>query len=157
MCDKCKTAKSVIDVEIRSKTKTITLCPNCIAESICNRTLRHAIPDGIYLSEISGKPNAVQVTDLGYMRTYDFTPEETIRFLAHQLLPNEFEALIKKGHTMDEFDLHADFYDDTGLAYQPLLKDTYVSDMKDYLKHTKLNKLRKKHIEQFLNILNDES
>lgn len=40
---------------------------------------------------------------------------------AYSLSPKQFKNLLKNGHTVSEFLLHEDFYDDEGKALQPFL------------------------------------
>ena len=147
MCDICKNSYTVpIDITIESRDSKMTLCPNCVAYSISDKTLK--IPEGSYVSEISGEMGAVKITDLNVI--YLVTPDEALRLLGHALLPDEFTALINGKHSMDEFELHDDFYTDDGLAYQPVIEDRYIEDMNAYLKTAKLTRKTRDHIANFL-------
>lgn len=133
MCDKCKNDTLCVEYSILTKHGMITLCPNCVAMSILNKTL--TIDPGLYISEISGKPGAVRIDCQGTQ--YDLLPDEALRLLGHALMPNEYKALLKT-HSEYEFEIHEDFYSDDGFAYQPYLEEEYVKDLTQYLNTIKL-------------------
>lgn len=43
------------------------------------------------------------------------------RLTTYSLSPIQFKNLLKNGHTVDEFLLHEDFYDEDGNKLQPML------------------------------------
>ena len=145
MCDKCKNGASCVDYIILMKHGMLTLCPNCVAMSILDKTLM--IDPGMYISEISGKPDAVRIDCQGTQ--YDLLPDEALRFLGHALMPNEYKALLKT-HSAYEFELHDDFYSDEGFAYQPYLEKNYVKDLTQYLNTAKLTAKEKRAVKQYI-------
>lgn len=133
MCDFCK-KDSGFDYKLVGTT-VITACPNCITSNLVRGTM--PIPEGSnsLMSEISGHYNAIAIyTNLNaaeYKKAYAVDRFEAVRLLAHQLMPNEYKKLLDN-HSVSDFDLHDDFYSDSGLAYQPLLEDKYFSELNQY-------------------------
>ena len=149
MCDMCHLNIKEVSLTITSGDGFVAeYCRNCSAELILQGG--PIAPEGIFTSEISGAKKAVRIAD--DTNEYYLTPDEAFRFVNYGLLPNEFKALIKAGHSADEFDLHDDFYSDNGLAFQPLNESSYINDMKNYLTTAKLSKSEKKEIEKFLEL-----
>ncbi|NTF17463.1 hypothetical protein G6L37_03450 [Agrobacterium rubi] len=74
--------------------------------------------DGV-MSVISGEPAVVYKAD---GREIPMTVEELLRFIRHDLRPEEFRTLAVKYGIFHE--IHEDFYDrQTGVAWQPILRD----------------------------------
>lgn len=130
MCDLCK-ENTGVDYEIIGKT-SLFICPNCLAINLCNDSLQFPDPLDEKISEISGYlcPIPAFVIRPGNDVEYTLNLFETKRFLGHQLMPDEYHALLLT-HDCFEYDLHDDFYTETGLAIQPLLDD-YVENLKRY-------------------------
>lgn len=117
MCQICLQSLTQIDYLIESKDETLEICPNCLTKKIIEKTLN--IPDGTYISEISNETNAVKINDgLPGSKPFFVTPDEAKRLFAHALRPNEVKALLNN-HTLDEYLLHGDFYDDNFVMQQP--------------------------------------
>ena len=133
MCVICKGIHNVWKIEL--KDKTITVCPNCLA--YWGATLVGATNDKDYefptelignaTCEITNKPNAIKIyTDEQFgNETYRLKKDIFIRFICHDLKPNEYLALLENGHSRYEFMIHDDFYSDYGYAYQPIRKGLY--------------------------------
>ena len=161
MCDFCK-EWFFSHYKIESANSTMNICTACVLEKILENNL--TIPDGDYIGELSidhqrNHENAVKVTfcyehrEIG--KPYFVTPEQALRLLGHQLMPNEVIELIENGHDPEEFDIHDDFYNDIGLAVTPLLKDSYVEGLKNYLElnPNSFNKEDLNRVEEYIDYL----
>lgn len=80
---------------------------------------------------------------------------EAVRLLAHQLIPNEYKKLLDN-HSANDFDLHDDFYSDSGLAYQPLLENKYFSELNQYADDYN-DRNAKKYAEMYYNDLENQN
>ncbi len=148
MCDFCKSNETlnykIESEEIKGYPTIITACPNCILEKISKHELE--IPSGAYFRKIDFGQRwcdcAVKITsvykDKEIGKPYYLLPEEAIRFLGHQLTPDEyFELITEEDHSSDEYDLHDDYYDDIGLAICPVDPQTYIKDLERFLEYSK--------------------
>jgi hypothetical protein len=129
MCDFCKKDTGV-DYSLIGNT-TITACPNCIAVNIANGTM--LFPEGTKTSEISGHNGAFTIKPAFNGKEFVVDRFEAVRLFGHQLMPDEYRKLLEN-HSADEFELHDDFYSESGLAYQPLMEEKYTSELKTYAK-----------------------
>lgn len=129
MCDFCKKDTGV-DYKLVGKT-IVEICPNCVASNLCNGNM--FFPEGKegISSELSGNRKAIEIYPCEEKQPFVLDQSESKRFLAHQLMPNEYLKLLDN-HSPNEFDLHDDFYSRSGLAYQPLLEDMYFEQLKKY-------------------------
>ena len=128
MCDMCKRDLSRVEYEIYTRDGVICLCPNCTAETIGEHKLDLS-KGGYCKSEISGQDGAVAVY-CQKKEMYFLTPDEAIRLLGKGLMPDEWRTLyVKHGNV---FELHGDFYDEAGFAWQPWDRKKYVSNLKEW-------------------------
>ncbi len=121
MCDICK-KNTMLDWNITDAAgNVINICPNCIANKVYNNELipllKKELPGNTFISEISGKPEAVKITDS--LNEYTVTYEEADRLLGCDLKPEEYLKLMKT-HSDEEYLLHDDYYNEDGKALQPV-------------------------------------
>lgn len=92
------------------------ICPNCSVKKILDGTLKFKDnPD--FIDDITGKPGAVKYFDA--YSGYVLNSKTLTRLLKYNLLPNEYKILAKK-YSPHDFMLHEDFYNEDGIAMQPL-------------------------------------
>lgn len=153
MCDFCK-KDSGFDYKLVGIT-VITACPNCITSNLVRGTF--PIPEGSnsLMSEISGHHGAILIYTDELKKAYAVDRFEAVRLLAHQLMPNEYKKILDN-HSANDFDLHDDFYSDSGLAYQPLLEDKYFSELNQYADDYN-DKNAKKYAEMYYDDLENQN
>lgn len=93
------------------------LCPNCFTMAIAAGDLTFE-PDYNLVDDITGLPGAVKF--LNEFESYTLAPRTMMRLLAHDLRPREWKALAEK-YSAQWFMLHDDFYDEDGVAWQPVV------------------------------------
>lgn len=151
MCDICK-KNTGVDYTITTNDGVVTICPNCVSESIYKHTLN--LSNGPYISEISGESGAIRIQS--FEIHYDVTPDEAYRLLGHGLMPNEILKLLKT-HSDTEYELHDDFYDhSSGISVQPCNDEDYLANLKNYIKSDKLIRGTKKTIMEYIKCLESE-
>ena len=131
MCDLCKNDMPFLNYEItvHNGKEPIHICPNCAA-GVSTSIWRLGDLNGDFTSEISGKSGAVKVKDTN-ASDYFVTADELQRLFGHYLLPNEYKALLKN-HDAGEYLIHDDFYNDDGIAYQPINDGLYLDLLSKY-------------------------
>ena len=129
ICYFCKKDTGV-NYKLIGKT-TIEICPNCVAKNLLCKNKFFPIGKDEKFSELSGNKNAIEIYPCGENYPFILDQFELKRFLAHQLMPNEYLKLLNT-HSLNEHDLHNDFYSQNGLSYQPLIRDIYFKQLKKY-------------------------
>lgn len=115
MCDFCK---SPLDAyRISGRNKKFHLCPNCTVEKIYTNDFPK-FDDALLTVTIDSFSGPLCIV---------MSPDEAIRFLGHQLMPDEWQRYVKLFGPL--YELHDDFYTDDGVAWQPVNSQKYLQDM----------------------------
>ena len=114
-CINCGYSLDVINVTLETKDGNYTYCPNCLIIMAQNGFPFELI--GNEICDITGEIDAVKYVSEG--ETYCLSKESLLRLINRNLTPNEYLMLTEK-YSDKNFMLHDDFYDEDGIALQPV-------------------------------------
>ena len=135
----------ILEIEIESKEGIHNTDPNGAAQMACLGDYPNLTPIDGLKSEISGKPSVkIRFDDIELALAF----EEMDRLFRRQLRRKEVLYLIKKYGMFHE--VHDDFYDELGYAYQPIPISEETKKRKEYLKQVEIARKQARKLEREL-------
>ena len=115
-CNGCNKDYGRIMITLNDAAGSKSYCPNCLAVMVCNDELSFVNNPNL-IDDVTGKPGAVEF--VAYNERYVLESKRMLRLISHSLRRREALKLIEK-YGDDKYMLHDDFYDENGVAIQPM-------------------------------------
>lgn len=153
MCDFCNRkveTSLLLKLKREGKSATNDMCPTCaarISEHSLSASVENPLrvvlfvndfwipeglfPDGVPEGPIDYTPHPEKYTVFdGKVQYKHLSIDQLIRLMGHSLLPDEYQDMIEAGHSANEYLLCDEFYDEDGVAYEPVSDDYYRAALK---------------------------